>query len=68
VKTVSIEANTTADAITDYARENGFDMIVIATHGYTGIKKMLLGSVALGILNQSHVPVHLIRPEACHVG
>lgn len=67
VKSMSIEANTPADAITDYARENGFDMIVIATHGYTGMKKMLLGSVALGILNQSHVPVHLIRPEACHV-
>jgi nucleotide-binding universal stress UspA family protein len=67
VKAVSIEANSSADAITDYARENGFDMIVIATHGYTGIKKMLLGSVAMGILHHSPVPVHLIRPEACRV-
>ncbi len=65
VKTVSIEANNPAEAITEYARKNAMDMIVIATHGRTGMKKMLLGSVALGILHQSHVPVHLIRPEAC---
>lgn len=67
VKTVSIEANAPADAITDYTRENGIDIIVIATHGYTGMKKMLLGGVALGILNHSPAPVHLIRPEVCHV-
>jgi nucleotide-binding universal stress UspA family protein len=65
VKMESIEANNPAEAITEYARKNGMDMIVIATHGYTGMKKMLLGSVASGVLHQSHVPVHLIRPEAC---
>ena len=67
VKAVSIEASAPADAITDYARENRIDVIVIATHGYTGMKKMLLGGVALGILHHSPVPVHLIRPEVCHV-
>jgi nucleotide-binding universal stress UspA family protein len=67
VKTEIIEANDPADAIIDYARKNGMDMIVIATHGYTGMKKLLLGSVAFGILNQSPLPVHLIRPEACHL-
>ena len=67
VKAVSIEANAPADAITDYAREKKIDVIVIATHGYTGMKKMLLGGVALGILHHSPVPVHLIRPEACRV-
>jgi nucleotide-binding universal stress UspA family protein len=67
VKTDIIEANGPADAIIDYARKNGMDMIVIATHGYTGMKKLLLGSVAFAILNQSPLPVHLIRPEACHI-
>jgi nucleotide-binding universal stress UspA family protein len=65
VKAEAIEANNIAHAVTDYARTHGMDMIVIATHGYTGMKKMLLGSVAFGILSQSSVPVHLIRPEAC---
>jgi nucleotide-binding universal stress UspA family protein len=61
----SIEANRPAHAITDYAVQNGVDMIVIATHGYTGIQSMLLGSVAFKVLHESHVPVLLIRPETC---
>jgi nucleotide-binding universal stress UspA family protein len=65
VKTETVEANHPADAINDFARKHGMDMIVIATHGYSGMKRMLLGSVALGLVNQSHVPVYLIRPEAC---
>jgi nucleotide-binding universal stress UspA family protein len=67
VKTESREADGPDRAISDYAREKGMDVIIIATHGYTGMKKMLLGSVAFGVLNQSSVPVLLIRPESCHV-
>ena len=66
-KTALIEANAPAEAIVDYAGKNGMDMILIATHGYTGMKKMLVGSVAFGVLSQSAVPVHLIRPEACRI-
>jgi nucleotide-binding universal stress UspA family protein len=65
VKTELREANRPAQTIVDYAQNNGVDMIVIATHGYTGMKKMLFGSVALSVLHESHVPVFLIRPEAC---
>jgi nucleotide-binding universal stress UspA family protein len=67
VKKESIEANRPADTITDYARKNGMDLIVMATHGYTGLKKLMLGSVASGVLNQSSVPVLLIRPDACRI-
>ncbi len=65
VKKEVIESNRPAGAITEYARKNGIEMIVIATHGYTGMKKLMLGSVALSVLHDSHVPVLLIRPEAC---
>jgi len=65
VKTESLEGNRPADTITEYAQNNGIDMIIIATHGYTGLKKLMLGSVANGVLHQSHVPVLLIRPESC---
>ncbi|MBM4315601.1 MAG: universal stress protein [Deltaproteobacteria bacterium] len=65
VKTESIEGNRPADTISEYARNNGMDLIVIATHGYTGLKKLMLGSVALGVLHESHIPVLLIRPESC---
>ena len=63
VKMVSLEGNRPADVISDYAQKNGMDMIVIATHGYTGLKKLMLGSVALGVLHESRVPVLLVRPE-----
>jgi nucleotide-binding universal stress UspA family protein len=65
VTTVSLEADEPGRAISEYAREKGMDVIIIATHGYTGMKRMLMGSVAFGVLHQSPVPVLLIRPESC---
>jgi len=65
VKTESLEGNRPADTITEYAQKKGMDMIIIATHGYTGLKKLMLGSVAFSVLHQSHIPVLLIRPESC---
>jgi nucleotide-binding universal stress UspA family protein len=67
VNTVSLEGAKPATTISQYAKENGIDMIVIATHGYTGLKKLMLGSVALGVLQESHVPVLLIRPDSCRI-
>jgi nucleotide-binding universal stress UspA family protein len=65
VKTKVIEGNRPGETITDYAAKSGMALIVIATHGYTGFKKLLLGSVATRVLNESQVPVLLIRPESC---
>ena len=65
VKTETVESNSPAHTITDYAQKNGVDLIVMTTHGRTGMKKMLLGSVASKVLHESHAPVLLIRPEAC---
>jgi len=67
VKKVSVEANRPADTITEYAQKNGIELIIMGTHGYTGLKKLMLGSVASGVLNQSTVPVLLIRPEGCRI-
>jgi len=67
VKTEAVESRSAAETITDYAQKNKCDVIVIATHGYTGMKKMLLGSVAARVLHESRVPVLLIRPEACFI-
>jgi nucleotide-binding universal stress UspA family protein len=67
VKTAVLEADGAAQGITDYARKKGSDLIVIATHGYTGMKRMMMGSVALGIMHHSDMPVLLIRPESCRL-
>jgi nucleotide-binding universal stress UspA family protein len=64
VKTKVLEANRPATTITEYAKKNGMDLIVMSTHGYTGLKKLLLGCVAAEVLSRSSVPVLLIRPEA----
>lgn len=65
VKTAAIEGNRPGETIIDYARENGMSLIVMATHGHTGFKKLLLGSVATRVLHESPVPVLLIRPDSC---
>jgi nucleotide-binding universal stress UspA family protein len=65
VKTETIEGNRPGEIIIDYARKNGMALIVMATHGYTGFKKLLLGSVATRVLHESPVPVLLVRPESC---
>jgi nucleotide-binding universal stress UspA family protein len=62
-----VEATRPADTITEYAQKNGMDLIMMATHGHTGFKKLMLGSVAFGVLHESHVPVPLIRPETCRL-
>jgi nucleotide-binding universal stress UspA family protein len=61
----SIVSGRPAHTIIDYAQQKGMDLIVLTTHGRTGLKKMLLGSVAFKILHESSVPVLLIRPESC---
>lgn len=63
----SLEANRPAETIAEYAKKNGMELIIMATHGHTGFKKLMLGSVASGVLSQSSVPVLLIRPEACRL-
>ena len=49
------------EKIIDYAKDHSVDLIVIATHGYTGMKRLMFGSVALQVLHDANVPVLLIR-------
>jgi nucleotide-binding universal stress UspA family protein len=51
------------EAIADYANENGCDIILISTHGRTGFRRLVLGSIAGEVLRYSHVPV-LCFPRA----
>ncbi|MEO7731504.1 MAG: universal stress protein [Kofleriaceae bacterium] len=49
-------------AITDAAME-GVDVIVIGTHGRTGLARILLGSVAEAVVRHAPCPVIVVRPE-----
>lgn len=55
-----------AGTIAAVAREEGADLIVMATHGHGGISRLLLGSVATSTLRQTTVPLLLARPAALH--
>jgi nucleotide-binding universal stress UspA family protein len=44
------------------AREGGAGLVVMATHGRSGVGRAVLGSVAAGVVAQSPVPVLLLRP------
>lgn len=46
-----------AQAIDDYARENGTDLIMMATHGYGLFRTLLLGSVTAKVLHDTPCPV-----------
>ncbi len=47
--------------IIDFAKENGADLVVMCTHGRSGISRWFLGSVALRVLTRAETPVLLIR-------
>ena len=49
--------------IIDTAKESGADMIVMGTHGRTGLGRVLLGSVAEKVVRTSTVPVLTIHPH-----
>ena len=49
--------------VIDIAAEQQCDMIVMATHGYTGLKHVLLGSVAEKIVRHAPCPVLTLRPD-----
>jgi len=57
-----VEGSTSVEAtIVDYAEREGIDLIVIGTRGRTGFKRLLLGSVALGVVTYSHCPVMVVK-------
>lgn len=47
--------------ITTYAKSHKFDLIVMGSHGRTGMDKLILGSVANGVLQKSSCPVLIIK-------
>ena len=50
-----------ATAIVDEATERGADLIVIGTHGLSGLKHMLLGSVAERVVQKAPCPVLTVK-------
>jgi nucleotide-binding universal stress UspA family protein len=50
-----------AVVILSTAEEQGVDLIVMSSHGYTGVKRWLMGSVAEKVVHLTHAPVLILR-------
>lgn len=49
--------------IVRYAKDEGVDLIIMATHGRTGLARVFLGSVAEAVIRRSPVPVLAVKPR-----
>jgi nucleotide-binding universal stress UspA family protein len=58
---VFIQGGRAASDIIKFANENSTDLIVIATHGLTGLEHMLLGSVTEKVVRMAHCPVFTVK-------
>jgi nucleotide-binding universal stress UspA family protein len=61
---VRVEAGEPSDTILQIAKDGGADLIVMGTHGRTGLSRLLIGSVAEAVLRRSTCPVLTIRVPA----
>lgn len=50
--------------ITDFAEEHGSDLIVMGSHGLSGLRRFLLGSVSEQVVRSAPCPVLVLRPPA----
>ena len=56
-----------ADTILSYIDENGVDLVIMSTHGRSGISRWFMGSVADKVVRNSKAPVLLISPPGARV-
>jgi len=52
---------TVAESLIDYTEVNNIDIILIATHGRSGVSRWVRGSIADRILRGSSIPVLMVR-------
>lgn len=57
----AVETDVPADVVLDYATDHDVDLIVMGTHGRTGLERFLLGSVTERVLRTASIPVLTIH-------
>jgi len=63
-KVAIVVSTNAAEGICDYARKEDVDMIVVSTHGRTGLSHLLIGSVAEKVVRHAECPVLTLRSKA----
>jgi nucleotide-binding universal stress UspA family protein len=54
-----------ANQMVEYIEKSGVDLLLIATHGRSGVSRWVWGSVADKLLRSSCIPVFVVRPPGC---
>ncbi len=65
VFSVAVLEGNPANMLADYATEHEVDLIVIASHGRSGVSRWVMGSVAERIVRTSCIPVMMVRAPGC---
>ena len=60
VATEVLVAPSVPHAIADYAAQNGCDLIALSSHGRSGFRRLIVGSVAEAVLRSARVPVLVV--------
>jgi nucleotide-binding universal stress UspA family protein len=60
-RSIVMQSELVSEAIIEAARVHKCDLIVMASHGRRGIKRLLMGSETLHVLTHSHTPVLVLR-------
>ncbi len=63
---IAVQRGNPFKSIIQFIEENEIDLVVMATHGHTGLAHVLLGSVAEKVVRYSTVPVLTIKPKEMH--
>ena len=62
-RTVILRASNVSHSITEYAKDNAIDLIVVGTHGRGAIQRFLIGSVADRVMRTAPCPVLTVRTD-----
>ena len=61
VREIRVDSGSAADVIPEVARQGEYDLIIMGSHGRSGISRLLVGSVAEAVMRKSSVPVLTLR-------
>ena len=61
LRTELIASSSVVGGIIDFAEKENIDLIVVGTRGRSGLKRLLLGSVASGVVNYARCPVMIVK-------
>ena len=60
----AVEFGPPSDRIVEYSKENEIDLIIIGTHGRTGIRRVVMGSIAESVVRRAECPVLAIKADS----